>query len=162
MRGVCADPAAVCDDGLACIKDPSLGPICQAQVSAGQPCSGSAECQAGSLCLVDPTTGAGTCGQLPVHDKTCDPTSSPARDLFTDYRDPDTKVCTSRVAPGGDCPKRVECAWYERCDLTQATPKCIARGMVGASCAADDECLDSLSCASGKCAIPVSRACATP
>jgi hypothetical protein len=150
MMGDCADPSAVCDAGLACIKDPSLGMVCQSQVGSGQSCAGSAECTSGYVCIFNASTKQGTCGKLPGHGQDCAPPGNPRCDLFSDYCDPDTNKCTSRVAKGAACPKHVECAWFEWCDLT--TEKCIARGLVGASCTANDECLDSLACVIGKCA----------
>jgi hypothetical protein len=160
VMGDCAAPGAVCDDGLACVKDSSLGMLCQAQVGSGGSCVGSSDCHAYLLCLFDPATRTGTCGRLPTTNQTCAPVGGPRCDAFADYCDPTTNKCTRRVGSGDPCPKHVECPSFERCDVAQ--DKCVSKGAAGAACAADDECLEPLACTKGSCAPGTSRICAVP
>lgn len=161
--GDCSLPGAVCMDGTACVEDPTgLGLLCEAQVDPGKPCSGSSQCKAGSLCVIDdPTTASGTCRALPAEGQPCAVPGNPECDSFNDYCDPVTKKCVPRAGKGGECPKHVECAWFERCDVVSL--KCVAKGAVGSACAADDDCLDPLACVNGACGVPTtSRVCPVP
>ena len=157
IGGACGGSGAVCVVGAFCSYI-SMPPTCQAKAAAGQSCdvsSGEESCVAGAYCVANgPNTG--TCGRLPAEGQSCSPTAasySSACDSMLDYCDSVSLKCVTRISVGGDCSGGATCVGYATCD---ATGRCVANPGAGDVC--DDvngpQCLGSLFCESGKCALP--------
>jgi hypothetical protein len=149
-----------CVDGAFC----SSKVTCQAKAGLGQPCDhavAAESCVAGAYCVANGPNTA-TCGALPAEGESCYSPGigySPACDSRRDYCDSVTMECVPRIPVGGVCSayygadSDAGCVGYATCD---ATGQCVANAQEGEVC--DDvngpQCLGSLVCSSGTCALP--------
>jgi hypothetical protein len=124
--------------------------VCAARAAAGRPCNDFDGCVAGLGCAMDTATMSGVCAIFPAHGQTCNPAALPC-DLPTDYCDPATTKCTTRVPPGGPCQTSDECPSYAMCDAGTGT--CMTLSGPGQACTQDFDCLGFLTCPNGVCAV---------
>jgi hypothetical protein len=156
----CSSGVAVCIDTAFCPL--SVGATCQAKVAVGQSCDPSVpeeSCVVGAYCVANHSS-IGTCGKLPAEEQNCNPTGasdSPACDSMLDYCSSATLKCVPRIPVGGDCSPSGSCVAYATCDETW---RCVARPRAGEPCddASGPQCLGSLRCTSGTCALPPATA----
>jgi hypothetical protein len=145
LKGTVADNG-VCYSGSECVSGSCGGGVC----SASGCCQGTCNPSAGSAAA----TPIG--GKLPAEGQSCSPTGASypsACDSMLDYCDSVSLKCVLKIAVGGDCSTGASCVAYATCD---STGHCVANPGAGDAC--DDvngpQCLGSLFCESGKCALP--------
>jgi hypothetical protein len=148
--GDCSALGSTCATGTFCQRGPAGGAAtCADLVADGQPCTTFDQCVAGSTCELAAGTTSGVCSRFPAEGEACGQLS--VCDASNDFCDAATKTCVRAIAVGGACPSSVGCVKYARCDAT--TLKCVARSAKGGPCAAQGDCLGSLVCTNGACAL---------
>jgi hypothetical protein len=151
--GDCTGAGVRCADGSFC-DSTAASPVCTKLKAAGASCTLASQCARGLACVR--TTGAttGTCGTYPATGQDCSNVAT--CDDSHDFCAQATHLCTKRIAPGGDCATEpAGCLRYARCDTT--TQKCVAKSAAGSACVDSSDCLGSLQCTNGVCALEPPR-----
>jgi hypothetical protein len=149
VGGTCSGTDADCVKGAYCdyVGAPGVSTCKLIGMKAeGQPCDGARACAGGLYC-----SDTKVCTRPPKRGEACDPTEFLCN-IYQDYCDPETLVCTARRAAGEACNTFSACDADSHCDL-DGTKRCVADGAEGEACLGAS-CRGSLECQNGLCVRP--------
>lgn len=145
----CSGTEATCGKGAYCdyVASPGVSTCKLIGMKAeGQTCDGARSCAGGLYC-----SDTKVCTKPPKRGEACDPTEYLCN-IYQDYCDPETRVCTARRAVGEACNSSSACRAEAHCDV-DATKLCVADGDEGEACLGAS-CRSSLECQNGLCVKP--------
>ncbi len=132
---------ADCVQGAYC-GDTSSGRRCLPMSRAGESCSSTVPCAAGTVCA------SGICATYVDEGKTCIPSASNCA-RFDNWCDSADRLCKRRISPGGVCLSTSMCAYGTVCTGS----RCALQPGEGQACPTDGgSCFPGLSCSNGRCA----------
>jgi hypothetical protein len=153
--GACGGDSQACDTGLYC--DSLTSPaVCKKRGALGATCGTFTSCLSTLTCVRAAGATTGTCTAYPKRGEPCTASAFSICDDAHDFCDPATTKCAARLAVGADCTAATEgCVRYAACDPTSHL--CVKKPGLGQPCAEPGDCLGSLDCVNGTCAVDPPR-----